>query len=207
MIVRSIAAGLFSTSPTNRTSPVRPPSAIATACFFLATSNATNTSLYSPMARPPCVRIGSAHPSNPRLLSHESAGHRSQPRNMTSSVASILYPLRLGNWCTAIEQPVNRRHSSLCYGQTGNRNATIEQLKRAASPIRSSLETTNMNLAYTDLSFFPPYRVQDVGLNPGFSSPTWKRPPFLGFYRELQSESGRRDALCNQTTLSAAIIR
>ena len=41
LIVRSIGNGLFSTSPRNRTSPVRPPSAIATACFFLATSKAT----------------------------------------------------------------------------------------------------------------------------------------------------------------------
>src|SRR5215217_4896575 len=40
LIVRSIAAGLFSISPRNRTSPVRPPSAIATACFIWATSNA-----------------------------------------------------------------------------------------------------------------------------------------------------------------------
>jgi hypothetical protein len=31
----------------------------------LATSNATKTSLYSPMVRPPCVRPGSACPSNP----------------------------------------------------------------------------------------------------------------------------------------------
>src|SRR5215218_8717796 len=53
LIVRSIAAGLFSISPRNRTSPVRPHLAIATACFILATSNATKAPLYSPMARPP----------------------------------------------------------------------------------------------------------------------------------------------------------
>jgi hypothetical protein len=41
LIVRSIGNGLFSTSPRNRTSPLWPPSAIATACFFLATSKAT----------------------------------------------------------------------------------------------------------------------------------------------------------------------
>jgi hypothetical protein len=38
----------------------------ATACFLFATSNATNAPLYSPMVRPPCVRLGSARPSNPR---------------------------------------------------------------------------------------------------------------------------------------------
>ena len=67
LIVRSIAAGLFSTSPRNRTSPLRSPSATATACFNFATSKATKASLYCPMARPPCVRLGSALPSNPRL--------------------------------------------------------------------------------------------------------------------------------------------
>ena len=57
---------LFSTSPRNRTSPVRPPSAIATACFFLATSKATKASLCFPMVRPQCMRLGSVCPSNPR---------------------------------------------------------------------------------------------------------------------------------------------
>jgi hypothetical protein len=41
LIVRSIGRGLFSTSPRNRTSPARPASAIATACYFSATSKAT----------------------------------------------------------------------------------------------------------------------------------------------------------------------
>ena len=58
--------GLFSTSPRNRTSPCRPPSAIATACFFLATSKETKASLCFPMVRPPCMRLGSVRPSNPR---------------------------------------------------------------------------------------------------------------------------------------------
>src|SRR5215204_974899 len=48
LIVRSIAADLFSISPRNRTSPVRPPSAIATACFILARSNATKASYTRP---------------------------------------------------------------------------------------------------------------------------------------------------------------
>ena len=51
LTVRSIGSGLFATSPTNRTSPVRHPSAIATACFFLAISKATKTSLYFSNAR------------------------------------------------------------------------------------------------------------------------------------------------------------
>ena len=70
---------------------VRPPSAIATACFFLATSKATKTSLYFPMVRPPCMRLGSACPSNPRSYLHERAGHRRRPANMTSSVYSRLF--------------------------------------------------------------------------------------------------------------------
>jgi hypothetical protein len=48
LIVFSIGTGLFSTSPRNQTSPRRPPSAIATACFFLATSKAKKASLYFP---------------------------------------------------------------------------------------------------------------------------------------------------------------
>jgi hypothetical protein len=58
-------AGEPATVPRNRTSPVRPPSAIATACFLLATSKATKTSLCFPMLRPPCMRLGSVRPSNP----------------------------------------------------------------------------------------------------------------------------------------------
>jgi hypothetical protein len=69
-----------STSPRNRTSPVRPPSAIATACFFFATSNATKDSSYCPMVRPPRMRLGSACPSNPRSYLHERAAHRLSPQ-------------------------------------------------------------------------------------------------------------------------------
>jgi hypothetical protein len=58
-------AGEPATVPRNRTSPVRPPSAIATACFLLATSKATKTSLCFPMLRPPCMRLRSVRPSNP----------------------------------------------------------------------------------------------------------------------------------------------
>jgi hypothetical protein len=61
-----------------------PPSAIATACFFLATSKATKTSLCFPMVRPPCMRLRSVRPSNPRSYLHERAGHRREPANMTS---------------------------------------------------------------------------------------------------------------------------
>ena len=84
LIARSIGSGLFSTSPRNRTSPVRPPSATAIACLFLATSKATKASLCFPMVRPPCMRLGSVRPSNPRSYLHERAGHRLSPR-MTSS--------------------------------------------------------------------------------------------------------------------------
>ena len=56
---------------------VRPPSVIAIACFFLATSNATNASLYSVMVRPPCLRLGSVHPSNPRC--HRTKGRPPVP--------------------------------------------------------------------------------------------------------------------------------
>ena len=87
LIIRAIGKALFSTSPTNRTSPVRPPSAIATACFVLATSKATNTSLYSPMVRPPCMRLGSG-PARATLVSlpHERAGHRPKaPRTCAHS--------------------------------------------------------------------------------------------------------------------------
>ena len=66
LIVRSIGNGLFSTSPRNRTSPLRPPSAIATACFFLATSEATKTSVCFPLVRPQGMRLGSVCSSNPR---------------------------------------------------------------------------------------------------------------------------------------------
>ena len=79
LIVRSIDNGLFSTSPRNRTSPVRPPSAIAIACFDLATSKATKASLYLPLVRPR-MRLGSVRPSNPRSQLHERAGHRLNPR-------------------------------------------------------------------------------------------------------------------------------
>jgi hypothetical protein len=48
-----------------------PPSAIASACFFLATSKATRTSLCFPMVRPPGMRLGSVRPSNPRSYLHE----------------------------------------------------------------------------------------------------------------------------------------
>src|SRR6516225_3619045 len=74
------------------TSPCRPPSAIATACFFLATSKATKTSLCFPMVRPPCMRLGSANPSNPRPYLHERAGHRREPANMTSSLGAGPFP-------------------------------------------------------------------------------------------------------------------
>jgi hypothetical protein len=85
LIVFSIGSGLFSTSPRNRTSPRRPPSAIATACFFLATSKATKASLYFPMVHPPCLRLGSVRPSNPRFLPARKGGPPAQPANMTSS--------------------------------------------------------------------------------------------------------------------------
>jgi hypothetical protein len=62
----------------------RPPSAIATACFVLTTSKAIKTSLCFPMVRPPCIRLGSACPSNPRFYLQR-AGHRLSPANMTSS--------------------------------------------------------------------------------------------------------------------------
>ena len=78
----------FSTSPRNRTSPVRPPSASATACFFLATSKATKTSLCFPMVRPPCMRLGSACPSNPRFSTARKGGPPAEPANMTSSPRS-----------------------------------------------------------------------------------------------------------------------
>ena len=58
--------------------------AIATACFFLATSKATKTSLYFPMIRPPCIRLGSVRPSNPRSLTARKGGPPAQPANMTS---------------------------------------------------------------------------------------------------------------------------
>jgi hypothetical protein len=45
-------------SPRNRISPPRPDSAIVTACFSFAVSNATNTSLCSPWSVPPCLRLG-----------------------------------------------------------------------------------------------------------------------------------------------------
>jgi hypothetical protein len=51
-----------------RTSPSRPPSAMATACFFFAVSIPTNASLYSFMVRRPCMRLGSVCPGNPRNL-------------------------------------------------------------------------------------------------------------------------------------------
>src|ERR1700731_323822 len=66
-ISRSTVPGELDISPRKRTSPPRPPSAIATACFIFDTSNATKASLYSPMVRPPCMRLGSASPSNPRF--------------------------------------------------------------------------------------------------------------------------------------------
>ena len=65
--------------------PVRPPSASATACFFLATSKATKTSLCFPMVRPPCMRLGSACPSNPRFSTARKGGPPAEPANMTSS--------------------------------------------------------------------------------------------------------------------------
>jgi hypothetical protein len=37
-------------------------------------------SIYFPMVRPPCMRLGSACPSNPRSYLHEAAGHRLSPR-------------------------------------------------------------------------------------------------------------------------------
>ena len=52
----------------------------AIACFFLATSKATKASLCFPMVRPPCMRLGSVRPSNPRSYLHERAGHRLSPR-------------------------------------------------------------------------------------------------------------------------------
>ena len=49
---------------------VRPPSAIAIACFDLATSKATKASLYLPLVRPR-MRLGSVRPSNPRSQLHK----------------------------------------------------------------------------------------------------------------------------------------
>jgi hypothetical protein len=66
----------------------------AMACFFLATSKATKGSLYFPMVRPPCMRLGSACPSNRRSYLHERAAHRRRPANMTSSVADRAPSLR-----------------------------------------------------------------------------------------------------------------
>ena len=40
----------------------------------------TKTSLYFPMVRPPCMRLGSACPSTPLSYLHERAGHRLSPR-------------------------------------------------------------------------------------------------------------------------------
>ena len=80
LIVRSIGNGLFSTSPRNRTSPLRPPSATAMACFFLATSKATKTSLCFPMVRPQCMRLGSGLPKQPSFLTARKGGPPAQPR-------------------------------------------------------------------------------------------------------------------------------
>ena len=86
---------------------VRPPSAIATACFSFATSNATKASIL-PMARPPCVRLGSALRATLVSQSHDRAG-QPQPGNMTSS-ASGLRGWR-GLRCT--KQSGARRHGHL----------------------------------------------------------------------------------------------
>jgi hypothetical protein len=55
-----------SISPKYLISPPRPPSATATACRAFATSSPTKTSLYSPMARSPALRIGPPRAGNPR---------------------------------------------------------------------------------------------------------------------------------------------
>ena len=52
-----------------------PPSAIATACFFLATSKATKTSLTFPWPALRALRLGSACLEQPRSYLYERAGH------------------------------------------------------------------------------------------------------------------------------------
>ena len=52
--------------------PSAPPSAIATTCFFLATSKGTKTSLSFPMVRPPCMRLGM--PEQPSFIPARKGG-------------------------------------------------------------------------------------------------------------------------------------
>src|SRR3974390_31105 len=61
-----IAAGVLSISPTKRTSPLRPPSAIATELRSFEVSRPTKASLRSLMTHPPCLRLCPANPGNPR---------------------------------------------------------------------------------------------------------------------------------------------
>ncbi len=113
---------LFSTSPRNRTSPLRPPSATATACFFLATSKATKTSLYFPMVRPPCMRLARPAPSNPRSYLHERAGHRRWSANMTSSAnLNRRAPVQEPAVCVRYLRNADTFKSNATYGAVGYR--------------------------------------------------------------------------------------
>src|SRR5262249_43712470 len=67
-----------------------PLSATAIACFALATSNATNASLYSFMVRPPReARLGSARPSNPRSSTARRAGHRGGGMRLSRDIRDL----------------------------------------------------------------------------------------------------------------------
>jgi hypothetical protein len=52
--------------------------------LLLGDIEATKTSLCFSMVRPPCMRLGSVRPSNPRSHLHERAAPPAQPANMTS---------------------------------------------------------------------------------------------------------------------------
>src|SRR5690242_3318486 len=139
LISRSMVAGLFSISPTNRISPRRPPSAIATACFFFATSNATNNSLYSPMVRPPCVRLCSVCPSNPRSLRHEGADHRPHAGNMTSSELHSL--VSMGGHLGLRDLSARARALMVSLrGKTTNIGIATEQFRDAAMEALAALQ-------------------------------------------------------------------
>src|SRR5258708_33198775 len=88
-----------STSPWYLTSPPRSPSATAMAFRDLATSIPTKAVLHSFTARPPALRIGSAHPSNPRRrrVGRAAPGGRDGPTGLRTDLSSP--PQRLGRLC------------------------------------------------------------------------------------------------------------
>ena len=74
LIIRSTAAGEFAISPRNRTSPVAAAIGYRYRVLRLRYVKRDKSFAILPMVRPPCMRLGSASPSNPRFSIAQKGG-------------------------------------------------------------------------------------------------------------------------------------